>query len=406
MRALSFPLEYSANMNRKILSAAFVCAVLTVPLATNAAVISKPFEVSGWIPYWRTATGTAEVLGKFETFTEINPFGYTVDENGNLYDAASILQEPWTTVQAEAKKKGVRYIPTVMWANGEAIHAVLSDPKKRAAHIKQIVDEVDTHDFDGIDIDYEAKLAETKPHFSAFLKELYANMGDKWVQCTIESRTPLADRYYGTEAPKDAGMYANDFAAIAKYCDRVRIMAYDQQSIDLKLNASTKDPYSPVADPQWVEKVVKEAAKTIPKRKIVIGVPTYGYEYDVRAYADGYVYDLLWSFNPRYATELAAEYNVSPLRNAAGEMSFTYFPKDGALSLPRPASPWPGNLAAMASSALATAQNTNLGFRMVWWSDAQAISDKVALAKKLGIRGVAVFKIDGGQDPNIWGVLK
>lgn len=392
-------------LQRSIILGAIALGIL-VPAAASAAVIAKPFEVSGWIPYWRTATGTAEVLGHIDTFTEINPFGYTVDAEGNLYDAASILQEPWTTVQAEAKKKGVRYIPTVMWSNGQAIHAVLSDPKKRAIHIQQIVDEVYTHGFDGIDIDYEAKLAETKPYFSLFLKELYAAMGNKWVQCTIESRTPLADRYFGTTVPEGAGMYANDFVEINKYCDRVRIMAYDQQSIDLKLNASTEDPYSPVADVRWVEKVVHEAAKTIPKRKIVIGVPTYGYEYDVRAYANGFTYDLLWSFNPRYATELLAEYNVTPVRNAAGEMSATFFSKDGVFAFPRPTSPWPGHLAAAASLGLAKAQNSNIGFRMVTWSDAEAIKQKVDLAKRLGVRGVAVFKIDGGQDPRIWDVLK
>lgn len=396
-------------MNRFVQKSIVLCAValgIFLPALASAAVIAKPFEISGWIPYWRTATGTAEVLGHMDTFTEINPFGYTVDTDGNLHDAASILQEPWTTVQAEAKKKGIRYIPTVMWGNGQATHAVLSDPEKRAAHIRQIVDEVYTHNFDGIDIDYEGKLAETKPYFSLFLKELYKAMGNKWVQCTIESRTPLSDRYFGTTVPAGAGMYANDFVEINKYCDRVRIMAYDQQSIDLKLNASTQDPYSPVADVRWVEKVIKEVAKTIPKRKIVIGVPTYGYEYEVKAYADGFAYDLLWSFNPRYGSELAAEYNVTPVRNAAGEMSATFFPKDGAFAFPRPASPWPGHLAAAASLGLAKAQNSNITFRMVTWSDAEAIRQKVELAKKLGVRGVAVFKIDGGQDPAIWSVLK
>ncbi|MDB5224419.1 MAG: Copper amine oxidase domain protein, partial [Candidatus Adlerbacteria bacterium] len=34
-----------------------------------------------------------------------------------------------------------------------------------------------------------------------------------------------------------------------------------------------------------------------------------------------------------------------------------------------------------------------------------AIKAKVDLAKKLGVRGVAIFKIDGGEDPAMWSVL-
>ena len=383
--------------------------VLFTPHPASAAVISKPFEVSGWIPYWRAATGTEEFLGHTEAFTEINPFGYTVKESGNLNDAAVLLAEPWTTVQKEAKEKGIRYIPTVMWSNADAIHNVLSNPALRAAHIKQIVDEVYTFDYDGIDIDYEGKYAKTRPYFSLFLKELYAAMGNKWVQCTIESRTPLSSRYLTAEDIPDDIEYANDLVEINKYCDRVRFMTYDQQTIDVQLGREadeSKQVYGPVSDVRWVEKAIEEAAKTIPKRKIVIGIPTYGYEWDVRAYSDGFTYDLLWTFNPQWGIDLASEYNIMPVRNVGGEMGFTYIPQSYAFALPRPTSPWPGNLVASAVSALASAQNTNIGFRMVTWSDADAIKQKVDLAKRLGVRGVAVFKIDGGQDQGIWDALK
>lgn len=392
-------------MHKGILSLVVFCALL--PQAASAAVWSAPFEISGWIPYWRAATGTQETLAHLDTFKEINPFGYTVQEDGRLWDAAAISVEPWTTLRAEAKKKNVRYVPTVMWSNTEAMHNVLSNPTLRAKHIAMIVDEAKVNDFDGIDIDYEGKYEKTRPYFSLFLKELYKAMGDKWVQCTIESRTPLSDRYYGTTPPADAGKYANDFVEINKYCDRVRFMTYDQQTIDQKREAEVTEPYGPVSDTQWVEKTIREAMKTIPARKIVLGIPTYGYEWNVTTYANNeHAYSLLWTFNPQYGWDLANEYNITPGRNAGGELGFTYFPKDSALSLGRPSSAWPFNLVASAASALTTAQNTNMTYRMVTWQDSQAIAEKVALAKRLGIRGVAVFKIDGGQDPKMWEVLK
>jgi len=377
------------------------------PSPAAAATWSAPFEISGWIPYWRSATGTRETLAHLSTFKEVNPFGYTVQNDGSIWDAAEISVEPWTSLRAAAKAKNVRYVPTVMWSNADAMHNVLSNPKLRAKHIAMIVDEVKANDFDGIDIDYEGKYEKTGPYFTLFLKELYKAMGPKWVQCTVESRTPLADRYYGQTPPADAGKYANDFKALNKYCDRVKFMTYDQQTIDQKREAEVAEPYGPVADTIWVEKTIREAMKTIPKNKIVLGIATYGYEWNVTTYANNeHMYDLLWTFNPQYGWDLAKEYNITPGRNAGGELGFTYFPKGGTLSVPRPEAAQPFNLVASAASAMTTSNNTNMSYRMVTWEDSQAIADKVALAKRLGIRGVAIFKIDGGQDPKMWDVLK
>jgi spore germination protein YaaH len=377
------------------------------PHAAYAATAKTPaFEISGWIPYWRSATGTADVLPHLSTLTEINPFVFTVKADGTLNDAGKLKQEPWLSFVAAAKAKKVRVIPTIMWSNGSAIDAILRDPKKRLKHINAIAQMVKSGGYDGIDIDYEGKLAETRPYFSKFLKELYSAMGNKWVQCTIEARTP-PDSLYQT-IPDDIE-YANDFPSINKYCDRVRFMTYDQESADLKLNASSTGPYSPIADPKWVEKAIRLAMKDINKNKIEIGVATYGYEYDVTAYADSYSYDLLWAFNPGYAWQIANVYGVSPARNAAGELSLSYVPVSGKV-VPSDATTTPvqttdKDQVAAAATALVTANNTHTTFRMLWWSDAQAIADKIALAKKLGVRGISIFKLDGGEDQKLWDVL-
>lgn len=385
----------------------FTLVFLASPLFAEAA-MQKSFEVSGWIPYWRSATGTADTLPNLDTLTEVNPFVYTLRSNGTLLDNGAIDQEPWTTLREEAREKNIRFIPTVMTSNGDLVHALLSDTKSRIALEDTIADLVNEKGFDGIDIDFEGKRAATKDYFSTFLMGLKMRLGDKWLMCTIESRTPNADRYYGINVPPDAGIFANDLKAIGQHCDRVRIMAYDQQGIDLRLNtayASSSQLYAPVGDPAWVEKVVNLMAADIPKSKIMIGVPTYGYEYDVTAYAGPeYVYDILWTFNPGYATPIAEEYGVTPYRTPWGEMAFSY--TAAPTSSTPVASTLPGLATALAAAAYADSYNSNLTFRYMVWPDAESVRQKVALAKRLGIRGISVFKFDGGQDPGIWNVLR
>ena len=407
-----------AATTTKTITAKSTTTKTTVKAVPAAVVASTKFEVSGWLPYWRAATSSADVLPHLNQLTEINPFGYTVKSDGTLYDAGNLgsATSSYAAVIAAARAQHVRVIPTVMWSDTDAIDAVLSDPTLRAQHVAAIVSMVKQNNFDGVDIDYEGKKASDKDAFSAFLKQLYVAMGNKWVMCTIESRTPPAD--LNTTTPIDQFQYANDLTQINKYCDRVRIMTYDQESVDKTLNAAAGNSiYTPVADPAWITKVITLMEKDIAPSKIEMGVATYGYEYDITPYANnsGYMYDLLWSFNPKYATQIAASLGITPQRDAAGEMAFTYTPTTAPAVLPAGTAPATSTTANQTASSgnqlVATAQaatNPNAlpgTIRYMTWSDATAIAQKVALAKKLGIRGIAIFKLDGGEDQGIWNVL-
>ncbi len=368
---------------------------------------SSGFEVTGWIPYWRAEKGVADTLPHLDLLTEINPFVYTLKSDGTIVDNSNMQAEPWTTLIAEARKKNVKVIPTIMSGDGATMHALLSNQASRIALEDRIAALVKENNYDGIDIDFEGKKAETKDFFSTFLKGLDQRLGDKWLMCTIETRTPLESRYYGAEIPKDATIFANDLPQINKYCDRVRLMAYDQQGIDRSLAAqaaSSSEVYAPVADPRWVIKVVELMSKDIPRSKMLIGVPTYGYGYDVTAYANNeYTYKILWTFNPGYAVPIAQKLGITPQRNSAGELFFTYNagPDDQPIS---------GNgnsamFAAAAASSFATANNSHQTFRLLNWPDGQSVAGKVELAQTLGVRGVAIFKFDGGEDQAMWTAL-
>jgi spore germination protein YaaH len=368
------------------------------------------FEYSGWVPGWRAASGTLDVLPHIKQLTSVMPFGYKVGSDGHLIDDAKISQDPWPAFLAEARRNKVRIVPTVVWGSGPAIHAVLSDTKKRIALEDEIVALVKNNNFDGIDIDFEAKQEKTRDYFSTFLKGLYQRMGKKLVYCTIEARMPLIDRYLpGETIPPDATDFANDYNAMNKYCDRVEIMAYDQGTVDRRLNIARQAPYAPVADPGWVEDLITLAAQNIAKNKLILGVPAYGYEYLVTPVSGSYRYKVLWAFNPDYAMKVATKLGITPSRTSANELGFTYDPKVLAAVAPT------GNDSAQTQQTeptITTVQNASslLGgtqpFNYMTWSDAVAIKDKIDMAKRLGLRGVAVFSMGGAEDQAMWNILK
>lgn len=390
------------------LRSAALLALCVIALPAQAAT----FEVSAWLPYWHEESATQRALEKLDYLTEVNPFVYTVNPDGTLKDLVGINEEPWKSFLAKADARGVRIVPTIMWFDKEAMHRILSNYESRVKLEDDILALVEEHNFDGIDIDFEHKLYETRDYFSTFLKGLQMRFPKKWVMCTIESRTPLASQYE-YPYPAGAGMYVNDYEAFAKYCDRVRIMAYDQGLIDIKLNAeSTSKPYVPVADVRWVEKTLQEALKSIPKHKISIGVPTYGYEYVVTPKATGgFSYERVRAFNQPYAYDLLVRYAARVVRNVAGELSFTYIPTASGTVTPE-TKPGEPTVSAVSFGALSPSTVEHTGavaaqtsYNIVWWSDAYAIKNKLDLAKRYGVRGISVFKVDGEEDPALWDVL-
>ncbi|HLP44217.1 MAG TPA: glycosyl hydrolase family 18 protein [Candidatus Nanoarchaeia archaeon] len=390
----------------KILTSIVLAAVVLTPFSTFAA----EFQVSGWIPYWSVKAGTRDATDHLDVLTEINPFAFVVKSNGQIEDLAKLRKSNWTRLFKKARAQDVKIIPTVMTSDTNGIHEILSNADTREDHIEAIVRMVERGKYDGVDIDYEGKKSETRDYYSTFLKELKAELGNKILSCTIEARTP-PDSLYRVIPPSIN--YVNDYAVIGRYCDQVKIMAYDQQRADLKLNDAKKGfPYAPVADVDWVRKVVALTVQSIPKEKIHLGIPTYGRIWEIGVEPQQFkTYSQVKATNHVPAAELADDLGITPTRNSAGELSYTYIPEtttDPISSLIRvTANAIPGgatNGSAIALAALAFSNSSQLParFNIVWWSDAEAVRQKVALAKEFGLGGVALFKIDGDEDQALW----
>lgn len=395
--------------SRTIISSLCLSILILGPLFVDAKTTTHDLKVSGWMPYWRDSESIKDVKKHLSSIDTVYPFAFTVTTKGELRDQAGLDDREWTSLIRNAQRKHVLVIPSVMWSDGAIIHSVLSSTTARASHIDSIVQMVKEGKFDGVNIDYESKKSETINFFSLFLKELKDELDGKLLTCAIEARTPPESLY---KVIPEKIEYANDYTEIAKYCDEVELMTYDQQRADLLLNAAKAgQPYMPLSDADWVEKVIQFALKDIPKEKIVLGIPTYGHHYAVTVAPDWYRdYKKIGALNVPDILDVARDYKVTPSRNRAGEMSYTYLPKSSTVKLSRslkiPSDTPKGNLIAARALAYANKTGKEVTFNMAWYSDAEAMKQKIDLAKKYELKGVALFKFDGEEDQKVWRYLR
>ncbi len=128
--------------------------------------------------------------------------------------------------------------------------------------------------YDGVQIDFELVPARDRKHFLTFIADLRYMLGQaKWFSVCVPARfKKLTDDIY-------------PYAEIASYCDRVFVMAYDE-------HWSTSAP-GPVASVDWCKKVLEYAKKSIPEKKLIMGIPFYGRFWAAQATDGAYYFSRL-----------------------------------------------------------------------------------------------------------------
>ena len=111
--------------------------------------------------------------------------------------------------------------------------------------------------YDGVQIDFELVPARDRKNFISFLSDLRYMLGkEKWFTVCVPARFKLLS--------EDIYPYAE----IAQYSDRVFVMAYDE-------HWSSSKP-GPIASIDWCRKIMEYAKKSIPEKKLIMGIPFYG----------------------------------------------------------------------------------------------------------------------------------
>jgi spore germination protein YaaH len=280
--------------------------------------------------------------------SEVSPTWATVGVDGEL-----VVTPPTAEVIDRLDEAGARLLPTVQnyadgtW-QGQMIADLLADPRRADAHREALVDLALAEDWDGIDIDYEALPPTAGPQFIDFLTALGADLDGHGLELTVAVPARADD--------EDPGTLAYSYQLLGEVADQVRVMTYD--------HSWSGSEAGPVAPLDWVSSVIDYAVERVPADKLMLGVPTYGYDW---VGTRGEV------VNAADAVDLAEEVGAEPVwDDVSASWTFSY-DRDGD-------------------------QHT------VWYEDARSLGAAQELAREAGLRGVAIWQL-GGEDPEMWPTL-
>ncbi|HEX4007403.1 MAG TPA: glycosyl hydrolase family 18 protein [Acidobacteriaceae bacterium] len=196
------------------------------------------------------------------------PTWYQVDENG------LVSGEPEPAVLRAAQSEKVPVMPIVAMFNKKGFHKLASSPTAQAAMNEALVRECKLHGYTGFQFDLENVDYLDRDALSALVKTTADALHTAGLQLSIAT-VPNAPGYPGSS---EFGRWiytdwrgAYDLAALAKSVDLICLMTYDQ-------NTRWTTP-GPVAGWQWTLDNMNYALRFVPKEKLSLGIPLYGYHW-------------------------------------------------------------------------------------------------------------------------------
>lgn len=275
------------------------------------------------------------------------PFTYGIQENGSLVD---LKNDGWM-IEA-ARNMGVKslmHLSTLTeYGNFSSDRAslVFSDSAVQERLIDETVRNMQTKGYDGLDIDFEFIYPEEKFEYVIFLQNMFRAIN------------PLGYPLFSALAPKVSDTQAgtlyegHDYNAIAASVDKVLLMTYEW--------GYTYSQPMAVAPINKVEEVIRYGLTRIPASKILMGIPTYGYDWPL-PYEQGVT--KATSLSPVECIRLAERYNAEINYDQTAQTPwFRYTNEDGRL-------------------------------HEVWFEDVRSIEAKLSLAARYNLAGLGYWNL-------------
>ena len=341
-----------------VVPAGILLAGLTVYTyqTVHRAAVARPIVVAS-LPYWNIDHGTSVVLAHRRAVNEVSPWMYRLDTSSRIVLDSGINAPALARRLGQLRAQGLPIVPTLAnidaqgnWAY-QPVAQMLHDPALMARQVADIVALVERHSYAGIDIDYEELQAADRQGFTTFVTRLGAALHAKGKILSVAVFAKASEAGY---APRNV---AQDYAAIGRAADQVRLMGYDYH-----WNSSPPGPVAPVG---WLRAVLRYAKTTIPPLKIILGVPFYGYNW-----VGDHGSTVTWAQAVAQASQNHAAIHYDTSSQAPW---FTYTDIAG-------------------------------GTHAVWFENAESSRAKFSLAQQAGIGGVYLWMYGNGE-PSTWSAL-
>lgn len=273
--------------------------------------------------------------------TGIVPFWYTVEPDG------AITGKKDTRVLAMARQQHLWVFALIQNMDGAAVyHQLLENPLNRLRAMDNILGLLERDDYDGVNLDLEGIAPSDREAFGGFVDDLARLLHDYGYYLTISVPAETQDE------PANDWTGAYDYPRLGRDADLLMPMAYDQHYQGGRPGA--------VAAGAWVEQVLRYTVAVVPPEKVVLGIPTYGYDW-----GDGPAKPLSYG----QAVNLAEEYNH-------------------------------GNTRVDHFAYVSGGQQ-----HQVWYENTGSFSRKVSLVQDYEIRGIVLWRL-GIEDPGIWPIIR
>jgi spore germination protein YaaH len=294
------------------------------------------------------------------------PTWYRVDKDGMMWGGPDPL------VMKTAKEHHVAVMPIVvgMGFNPEVFHQFATNDAAGEAFDQQMVRECQRHGYVGFQFDFEDiswKDRDALTHLARSAAELMHQAGFQLSIATV----PNAPGYPGQTA---FGYWiyrdwraAYDLKSLAYSLDLICMMTYDQHT--------RFTPPGPVAGYPWVVENVDYALKYVPKEKLSLGIPLYGYHWYAGMPPGGENKPNIAAnyISAPEAAHLAEAYNARVEWDSLDRTAWFYFYRDDMRE-------W------------------------VFYTDARTFQERWNLVKERGLQGFCSWVL-GTEDPGIWNAL-